>query len=149
MLLGFVITAISLATFHCTVIFHCTCVMFPKLDIHLDLLKNYKGLGGPSVLGETVCITVDGPPRTAKAPWTVWGDHAQCHGQSGGTTYCMTDVHLVKDRKMLENVRKFGCKVAAHQWDASYEELLELFELQPLEQRRLHLKLGLMFKIIH
>ena len=54
-----------------------------------------------------------------------------------------------KDRRMLENVQKFGCKLAAHQWDASYDELLELFELQPLDQRRLHLKLGLMFKIIH
>ena len=50
---------------------------------------------------------------------------------------------------MLENVEKFGCRLAAHHWDASYQELLELFELQPLEQRRLHLKLGLMFKIIH
>ena len=50
---------------------------------------------------------------------------------------------------MLENVQKFGCKLAAHQWDASYQELLELFELQPLEQRRLHLKLGLLFKILH
>ena len=59
------------------------------------------------------------------------------------------DPHLVKDRKMLEKVQKFGCRLAAHQWDASYEELLEKFELQPLEQRRLHLKLGLMFKIIH
>ena len=43
------------------------------------------------------------------------------------------DPHLVRDKKMLENVQKFGCKLAAHQWDASYQELLELFELQPLE----------------
>ena len=33
--------------------------------------------------------------------------------------------HLVKDRKMLEKVQKFECRLAAHQWDASYEELLE------------------------
>ena len=59
------------------------------------------------------------------------------------------DPHLVKDQKMLENVEKFGCRLAAHHWDASYQELLELFELQPLEQRRLYLKLGMMFKIIH
>ena len=59
------------------------------------------------------------------------------------------DPHLVRDKKMLENVQKFGCKLAAHQWDASYQELLELFELQPLEQQRLHLKLGLLFKILH
>ena len=59
------------------------------------------------------------------------------------------DPHLAKDKKMLEDVQKFGCKLAAHQWDSSYQDLLELFELQSLEQRRLHLKLGLMFKIIH
>ena len=60
-----------------------------------------------------------------------------------------SDPHLVKDRQMLENVQKFGCRLATHQWDTSYHELLELFELQPLEQRRLHLKLRLMFKNIH
>ena len=51
------------------------------------------------------------------------------------------DPHLVEDR-IFENVQKFGCKHAAHQWDASYNELLKLFELHPLEQRRLHHKLG-------
>ena len=59
------------------------------------------------------------------------------------------DPHLVKDKKTLEDVQKFGCRLAAHQWDSGYQELLDLFELQSLEQRRLHLKLGLMFKIIH
>ena len=57
--------------------------------------------------------------------------------------------HLIIDKKMLENVQKFGCRVAAHQWDTSYQELLKLFELQPLKQCRLHVKLGLIFKIIH
>ena len=59
------------------------------------------------------------------------------------------DPHLAKDKKILEDVQRFGCKLAAHQWDSSYQELLQLFELQTLEERRLHLKLGLMFKIIH
>ena len=59
------------------------------------------------------------------------------------------DPHLIKDRKMLEDVQKFGCRLAAHQWDIGYQELLEMFDIQTLEQRRLHLKLGLMFKIIH
>ena len=59
------------------------------------------------------------------------------------------DPHLIKDKKLLEDVQKFGCKLAAHQWDTGYQELLDLFELPSLEQRRLHLKLGLMFKIIH
>ena len=55
------------------------------------------------------------------------------------------DPHLVKDRKFLENVQKFGCKLAAHQWDSGYQDLLDLFELPSLEQQRLHLKLGLKF----
>ena len=59
------------------------------------------------------------------------------------------DPHLIKDKKLLEDVQKFGCKLAAHQWDSGYQELLDLFELPSLEQQRLHLKLGLMFKIIH
>ena len=59
------------------------------------------------------------------------------------------DPHLVKDKKALEDVQKFGCRLAAYQWDLGYQELLNLFELQSLEQRRLDLKLGLMFKIIH
>ena len=63
--------------------------------------------------------------------------------------YPVWDPHLVKDKKTLEDVQKFGCRLAAHQWNSGYQELLDLFELQSLEQRRLHLKLGLMFKIIH
>ena len=57
--------------------------------------------------------------------------------------------HLAKDRKKLEDVQKFGCRLAAHQWDTGYRELLEMFDLETLEHRRLYLKLGLMFKIIH
>ena len=59
------------------------------------------------------------------------------------------DPHLAKDKKKLEDVQKFACRLASHQWDASYQDLLQLYELPTLEECRLHLKLGLMFKIIH
>ena len=59
------------------------------------------------------------------------------------------DPHLAKDKKKLEDVQRFACRLASHQWDASYQDLLQLYELPTLEECRLHLKLGLMFKIIH
>ncbi len=59
------------------------------------------------------------------------------------------DPHLAKDKKKLEDVQRFACRLASHQWDASYQDLLQLYELPTLEERRLHLKLGLMFKIIN
>ena len=59
------------------------------------------------------------------------------------------DPHLAKDKVKLENVQKFACKLASHQWDAGYQELLELFELPTLEERRLELKMGLLLKILH
>ena len=59
------------------------------------------------------------------------------------------DPHLVKDKSRLENVQKFGLRIAARQWDAGYDDLLQLFDLPTLEERRTHLKLGLLFKIIH
>ena len=46
----------------------------------------------------------------------------------------------------LENVQKFACKLAFWQWDAGYQELIELLTL---EKRRFELKLGLLFKILH
>lgn len=59
------------------------------------------------------------------------------------------DPHLSKDKSALENVQKFACRIASAQWDASYDDLLEFFELQSLQERRLHAKLSLLFKIIH
>ena len=34
------------------------------------------------------------------------------------------DSHLIKDKKNLEGVQKFGLKLASHQWDCSCEDLL-------------------------
>ena len=39
------------------------------------------------------------------------------------------DPHLAKDKKTLEDVQKFGLRLASHRWDASYNELLDLFDL--------------------
>ena len=59
------------------------------------------------------------------------------------------DLTLLKTEKKLEDVQKFACRLASHQWDSSYHDLLQLHELPSLEERRLYLKLGWMFKIIH
>ena len=59
------------------------------------------------------------------------------------------DPHLAKDKAKLEKVQKLACRMAARRWNAGYQELLEIFELSSLEERRLNLKLGLLFKILH
>ena len=59
------------------------------------------------------------------------------------------DPHLSKDRCALEKVQKFACKLATSKWDSSYEELLSLMDLKPLQNRRLESKLGLMFKLVN
>ena len=59
------------------------------------------------------------------------------------------DPHLLRDKKKLEGVQKFGLRLASHQWDAGYQDLLNLFDLPTLEERRTDLKLGLLFQIIH
>ena len=59
------------------------------------------------------------------------------------------DPHLVKDKKAIESVQRFALKVVTAQWDSSYDELLELANLNPLEERRTELRLGLLFKILH
>ena len=53
--------------------------------------------------------------------------------------------HLVKDK----NVQKFALKLVTSKWDSSCDELLQLAELKTLEERRVELKLELLFKIIH
>ena len=57
--------------------------------------------------------------------------------------------HLVKDIHAIENVQKFACRMATHNWNLNYHELLSLTHLPTLERRRLELKQGQLFKIIH
>ncbi len=59
------------------------------------------------------------------------------------------DPYTNKAVKSLEQVQAFACRLATHRWDAGYEELLELLNIPSLEERRIHLKLGLLYKIIH
>ena len=59
------------------------------------------------------------------------------------------DPHLQRDIKSLESVQKFALRICSKQWDAAYQELLEMFSLPSLENRRLYLKLCHLFKIVH
>ncbi len=59
------------------------------------------------------------------------------------------DPHLQRDIRLLEDVQKFGLRVCSKQWDMGYQELLDMFSLPSLENRRLYLKLCHLFKIIH
>jgi hypothetical protein len=56
--------------------------------------------------------------------------------------------HMAKDIQAIENVQKFACRMATHNWNTRYEDLLSLTELPTLERRRLDLKLGQLFKIV-
>ena len=59
------------------------------------------------------------------------------------------DPYLVKDKKAIEGVQKSALKVVTSRWDSGYDELVQPVNLKPLEERRVELKLGLLFKIIH
>ena len=57
--------------------------------------------------------------------------------------------HLTRDIQALESVQAFACKMATHNWKANYQELQSLIDIPTLERRRLELKLGHLFKIVH
>ena len=59
------------------------------------------------------------------------------------------DPHLLKDINSLENVQKFALRVCCKNWNMGYSELLDLCSVPSLENRRLHLKLCHMFKIVN
>ena len=59
------------------------------------------------------------------------------------------DPHLLKDINSLENVQKFALRVCCKNWNLGYSELLDLCSVPSLENRRLHLKLCHMFKIVN
>ena len=56
------------------------------------------------------------------------------------------DPHSQNDVNRLESVQRFALKLISHRWDASYEELITLTNLS---NRRLHLKLAQIYKIVH
>ena len=57
--------------------------------------------------------------------------------------------YTAKDIGALESVQKFACRMAAHNWTSSYQELLSLTNLSTLERRRIELQLSRLFKIVH
>ena len=57
--------------------------------------------------------------------------------------------HLAKDIQEIERVQAFACRMATHTWRANYQELQSIIKIPTLERRRLELKLGHLFKIIH
>ena len=59
------------------------------------------------------------------------------------------DPHTVKDQTLLENVQKFALRMASKQWDSGYQDLLDLENIASLADRRLELKLALLYRIVH
>ena len=59
------------------------------------------------------------------------------------------DPYTQNDVNKLESVQKFALKLVSHRWDAGYEELTRLVNVPMLSERRLHLKLVQVYKILH
>lgn len=59
------------------------------------------------------------------------------------------DPFMQKDISKLESVQKFALKMITHRWDLNYEDLLSIVNVPKLRERRRHLKLATMYKIIH
>ena len=59
------------------------------------------------------------------------------------------DPHLQKNVELLENVQKQALRMCSRQWDLTYHALFEQFHLPNLVNRRVHLKLCTLFKIVH
>ena len=57
------------------------------------------------------------------------------------------DPYLQKDIKLLEGVQKFALRVCSKNYDNSYEDLLDTFQLPELSTRRLYLRLALLLRL--
>ena len=68
-----------------------------------------------------------GPDTLKQLYLSIWFSHTlTTHARSGTLT-------LLKTKKF--------CRLASHQWDSSYQDLFQLYQLPSLEEHRLHLKL--------
>ena len=56
--------------------------------------------------------------------------------------------HLVMDKNRLEKVQKFELRVCAQNYNYTYEELSNCFEVPTLQNRRLFLSLCTFFNIV-
>ena len=59
------------------------------------------------------------------------------------------DPYLQGDTDRLEAVQKFALKLISRQWNLGYEQLVSITDVPKLSERRLHLKLAQVFKIVH
>ncbi len=59
------------------------------------------------------------------------------------------DPHLRKDCELLEHTQKFAFKICTKTWDKGYDDLIDMINLPPLANRRLHVKLCSLYKIVH
>ena len=51
------------------------------------------------------------------------------------------------DVNKLEAVQRFALRVIFHQWDSTYKDLLNIVKIQKVQERRLNLKLTLVYKM--
>ena len=58
------------------------------------------------------------------------------------------DPYLIKDRKLLEDVQKFSCKICVKDWHLGYDEMLDRLQIPRLDARRKALRLCLLYKLI-
>ena len=59
------------------------------------------------------------------------------------------DPHTHCEVNKLEAVQRFTLRVVSHQWDSTYEDLLNIVKIQKLQERRLKLKLSQVYNIMH
>ena len=57
--------------------------------------------------------------------------------------------YIYGQRYTLEKVQQFGLRICTRHWNLSYQDLLDIFQLPSLENRRLFLSLLTFFKITH
>ena len=57
--------------------------------------------------------------------------------------------YTIGDIAQLERVQKFALRMAAHDWSANYQDLLDKFEIPSLERRRLDLSVSHLYKIVN
>ena len=50
--------------------------------------------------------------------------------------------YTAKDTQTLEKVQQFGLRICTRHWNSSYQDLLDIFQLPSLENRRLFLSLS-------
>ena len=58
------------------------------------------------------------------------------------------DSYLIKDRKILEDVQKFACRVCTKDWHTDCQSLLDGVHIPSLEARRRAMRLCFMYKLV-